>query len=59
MFIVFDLYSKCISNLYRGIDMDPVNITNWFDVFISVVVLLGLFGILANIVYHYGSEGHH
>lgn len=39
--------------------MDPVNITNWFDVFISVVVLLGLFGILANIVYHYGSEGHH
>lgn len=39
--------------------MDPVNITNWFDVFISVVVMLGLFGILANIVYHYGSKGHH
>jgi len=38
--------------------MDPVNITNWFDVFDSVVVLLGIFGVLANLIYHYGS-GHH
>jgi hypothetical protein len=39
--------------------MDPVNITNWFDVFIGVVVMLGLFGILANLVYHYEHKGHH
>jgi hypothetical protein len=38
--------------------MDPVNITPWFDVLISVIVMLGLFGILANFVYHYGSKHH-
>jgi hypothetical protein len=32
---------------------------SWFDVFISVVVMFGLFGILANIVYLYGSKAHH
>lgn len=36
-----------------------VEVTNWFDVLICVVVLLGLFGILANLTYHYGSKGHH
>jgi hypothetical protein len=30
--------------------MDTVTITNWFDVFICVVVLLGLFGILNNLI---------
>jgi hypothetical protein len=39
--------------------MDTVTVTNWFDVFICVVILLGLFGILANLIYHYGSKGHH
>jgi hypothetical protein len=39
--------------------MDPVNITNWFDVFICVVALLGIFGVLGNIVFNYGSKGHH
>lgn len=38
--------------------MEPVTITSWFDVFISVVVMMGLFGILANLVYHYGSKHH-
>ena len=32
---------------------------SWFDVFISVVVMFGLFGILANIVYFYGAKAHH
>ncbi len=39
--------------------MDPVNVTSWFDVFIGVVVVLGIFGILANLIYNYGSKGHH
>lgn len=39
--------------------MEMATVTPWFDVFISVVVLLGLFGILGNIIYHYGSKGHH
>jgi hypothetical protein len=32
---------------------------SWFDVFISVVVLFGIFGVLANFVYTYGSKAHH
>jgi hypothetical protein len=39
--------------------MDPVNVTSWLDVFIGVVVMLGLFGILANLIYFYGAKGHH
>jgi hypothetical protein len=39
--------------------MDVVNVTNWFDVFICVVVLLGIFGVLANLIYNYESKGHH
>lgn len=35
-----------------------VNITSWIDVLISVIVLLGLFGVLANFVFHYGSKHH-
>jgi hypothetical protein len=38
--------------------METFIVTSWFDIFISVVVLLGLFGILANLVYFY-DHGHH
>jgi len=39
--------------------MEPVvNITSWIDVLIGVIVMLGLFGVLANFVYHYGSKHH-
>lgn len=38
--------------------MELATVTPWFDVLISVIVLLGLFGILANFVYHYGSKHH-
>jgi hypothetical protein len=38
--------------------MEAVIATSWFDIFISVVVLLGLFGVLANLVYFY-DHGHH
>jgi hypothetical protein len=39
--------------------MDVVNVTNWFDVFICVVVLYGIFGILALLIHQYGAKGHH
>jgi len=37
--------------------MDTVTATSWIDVFISIIVICGLFGVLANIVYFY-DEGH-
>jgi hypothetical protein len=35
-----------------------VEVTNWFDVLISVIVLLGLFGVLANLIYNYDKRHH-
>ncbi len=42
----------------RGIfNMDTATATSWFDVLISIIVVCGLFGVLANIVYCY-DRGH-
>jgi hypothetical protein len=35
-----------------------VEVTNWFDVLISVIVLLGLFGVLASLIYYYDRRHH-
>ncbi len=39
--------------------MDLPSAFSWLDVFISVVVMLGLFGVLANLIYFYDKGGHH
>jgi hypothetical protein len=45
--------------LIRGVyNMEAVIATSWFDIFICVVVLFGIFGVLANLVYFY-DHGHH
>ena len=37
--------------------MDTATATSWIDVLISIIVVCGLFGVLANIVYCY-DRGH-
>ena len=35
-----------------------VEVTNWFDVLICVIVLLGLFGVLASLIFYYDKRHH-
>ena len=42
----------------RGIfNMDTATATSWIDVLLSIIVICGLFGVLANLVYFY-DKGH-